>query len=86
LPPALITDIPSVQNVCLSIANAFLNCKGQAGGGGGGGGGTCHHGEGFTILVRRSLGKRLLKRSRSRWEDNITINIRETEEVWTRLN
>jgi hypothetical protein len=61
--------------------NSFLNCKGQAGGGGNG-----HHGDGYTFLVRKSLGKRLLERPRYRWEDNVKMNIREIEVVWTRLN
>jgi hypothetical protein len=38
------------------------------------------------FLFRRSLGKRLLERPGYRWKDNIKINIRETEEVLTRLN
>jgi len=33
----------------------------------------------YDILVGKSEGKRPLRRPRSRWEDNIRMNLRETE-------
>ena len=40
----------------------------------------------YSVLIRKPEGKRKLGRSRLRWEDNITMNLREMRwGAWTRL-
>jgi hypothetical protein len=37
----------------------------------------------YRLLVGKSEGKRLLRRLKSRWENNIKMNLRYDEVVWT---